>query len=66
MRLVWLGLVLMLAACSERQVYQSSQGWRQNECGKIVDVEKNEACLRDANKPYTDYQKDREAVQQGH
>lgn len=50
---------LLLAACSSQQVYQSSQGLRQSECDRFMDVSKREACLQEAGKSWSEYNKDR-------
>ncbi len=52
---------LLLAACSSQQVYQSSQGLRQSDCDRFMDVSKREACLQEANKSWPEYDKDRKS-----
>ena len=53
--------VLLLAAtlaggCTSAEIYNASQGWRQNECNKIGDSERRERCLKEeANRPYDAY-----------
>lgn len=53
---------VLLASCSSRQVYDSAQGWRQNECNKIVDPDKQRACLEEADKSYDAYKKEKDAA----
>ena len=54
-------LALLLAAslaggCTSKEIYNWSQGWRQNECNKIGDTERRERCLKEeANRPYETY-----------
>ena len=54
-------LLFLLGACSSQQIYDSSQGWRQNECNKMVDADKQRQCLEQANKPYDSYERERQA-----
>jgi hypothetical protein len=52
--------LLTLTACSNREVYDSLQGARQNECGKIVDDNTRQQCYSDAGKSHDHYEKDRQ------
>lgn len=52
-------LFIFLAACSSQQVYQSSQGLRQGECDRIMDVAKRENCLQEASKLWPEYEQGR-------
>ena len=56
-RLAALLLAAALAGgCTSKDIYNVSQGWRQNECNKIGDKERRERCLREeANRPYEAY-----------
>ena len=56
-RLPVLLLALGLASgCTSKEIYNVSQGWRQNECNKIGDTERRERCLKEeANRPYEAY-----------
>ena len=54
-------LFSLMSGCSSQQVYQSSQGLRQGECDRIMDVSKREACLQEANKSWPEYDKERKA-----
>jgi outer membrane biogenesis lipoprotein LolB len=56
-------LCLLLAGCSSQQVYDSSQGWRQNECNKLLDPDKQRACLEQADKSYDEYQRQKKAAE---
>lgn len=46
-------------ACGSKELYHSSQGWRQNECQKIIENEERVKCMEAANKSYEQYQKER-------
>ncbi len=50
-------LALSLATgCTSKEIYDVSQGWRQNECSKIGDQDRRERCLKEeANRPYEAY-----------
>ncbi|MGH8494363.1 MAG: hypothetical protein ACRERR_14850 [Moraxellaceae bacterium] len=48
-----------MTACSSQQVYQSSQGLRESECDRIMDVAKREACLQEASKSWPEYEQGR-------
>jgi hypothetical protein len=54
--------LFLLAGCSNREVYDSMQGAKQNECNKIVDNNERQRCFEDANKSYDRYQREREAA----
>ena len=46
----------LTAGCTSKDIYNASQGWRQNECNKIGDWERRERCLKEeANRPYEAY-----------
>ena len=46
----------LAAGCTSKDIYNASQGWRQNECNKIGDTERRERCLKEeANRPYETY-----------
>jgi len=56
-RLAMLLLAAALAGgCTSKEIYNASQGWRQNECNKIGDPDRRERCLKEeANRPYDAY-----------
>lgn len=54
-------VLLMSYGCSNREVYDSLQGAKQNECNKVVDNNERQRCFEDANKSYDRYQREREA-----
>ncbi len=56
--IVFLALVF-LSACSDRQIYDSGQGWRENECNNMIDADKQRQCLEQASKPYDVYDRER-------
>jgi hypothetical protein len=51
-----------LAACSSRTVYQTVQGWQQQECRKLPDAAERQRCLGSTAASYDDYRRAREAV----
>jgi hypothetical protein len=51
-----------LTGCSNRQVYDSLQGAKQNECNKIADNNERQRCFDDAGKSYDRYQRERETA----
>lgn len=53
-------LVLLLVACSGRQVYDAAQGWRQSECNHEVDAQERQHCLDEAAKTYDRYERQRQ------
>lgn len=62
-RLLFLILgALLLAGCSNRMVYQTLQGWQQQECRKIADAAERRRCLDSTAGSYDDYQRQREAA----
>jgi hypothetical protein len=42
----------MASGCTAKQVYESAQGMRQNECNKIVNPDERAQCLETANTSY--------------
>lgn len=60
--LIWLAL-LVVAACSNREVYDSIQAGKRNECSKLPPSQYEE-CIADANKSYYEYERERkEAIE---
>ncbi len=51
--------LLALTACTNRQAYDSLQGARQQECGKIVDANERARCYGVASQPYDRYEQER-------
>jgi hypothetical protein len=51
---------VLLAGCTSREVYQSSQGWRRSTCDGIVEPERRAACLERADRDYGAYRRERE------
>jgi hypothetical protein len=58
--LIVCGLVLLASGCTAKQVYESAQGMRQNECSKIVNPDERSQCLETANTSYEKYKRDRD------
>ena len=52
-----------LAACSSRAVYQTVQGWQQQESRKLPDAAERQRCLGSTAASYDDYRRAREAAQ---
>ncbi len=58
-----LSLAAALPACSSRAVYQTVQGWQQQECRKISDAAERQRCMASTAGSYDDYRRAREAAQ---
>jgi len=61
-------LVLAAAAlpgCSSRAVYQTVQGWQQQECRRLADAAERQRCMASTAGSYDDYRRAREAAQGG-
>lgn len=54
-RRVALAAALLVGACSSKEIYDASLGWRKNECYKIGDLDRRERCLKEADRPYDAY-----------
>jgi hypothetical protein len=52
-----------LPACSTRAVYQTVQGWQQQECRKLPDAAERQRCLNSTAASYDDYRRQRETAQ---
>jgi hypothetical protein len=61
--LALLVLACMLPGCSSRAVYQTVQGWQQQECRKLPDAAERQRCLGSTAASYDDYRRAREAAQ---
>ncbi len=55
--------LLALPGCSSRAVYQTVQGWQQQECRKLPDAAERQRCLNSTAASYDDYRRQREAAQ---
>ncbi len=53
----FLGAMLLLGACTSRQVYDAGAGWRQNECNKSIDAGERARCMETATRDYDAYRK---------
>jgi hypothetical protein len=49
--------MLLLGACTSRQVYDAGAGWRQNECNKSIDAGERARCMETATRDYDAYRK---------
>ena len=50
-------LLLAAAGCSSQQLYNNAQGWRENECSKILDTQRYERCMKEARRSHEEYNK---------
>ena len=55
--LTLLGACTLGAACSSQQTYATGQGWQQNECNKIIDMQDRERCMARTRESYDTYQR---------
>jgi hypothetical protein len=46
-----------IVACTDRQLYNNAQGWRENECNKILDTPRRERCMKEARQSHEEYRK---------
>jgi hypothetical protein len=44
-----------LAACTDQQLYNNAQGWREAECNKILETPRRERCMTEARQSYREY-----------
>lgn len=54
------GVLLLTAGCTRNEVYNSAQGWREQECQKIEDMEARNRCMQTADLPYQEYERKRQ------
>jgi hypothetical protein len=52
--------LLLLAACTTEQAYNTAQGWQRNWCGKIPDKAEFDRCMSDANRSHDEYKRQTE------
>ena len=57
--------IAVLAACTNKQVYETIQSHERLECQKIVRQTEYQECMRQINQSYEDYEREREAVLKG-
>lgn len=50
---------LATAGCTNREVYDSLQGAREDQCRKIADADARQRCYDDAHKSYDKYERER-------
>ncbi len=64
MKILWVaGLaVLALTACSQRMVYQTLQGWQEQECRRLADTAERQRCLDSRASSYDEYRRQRDAA----
>lgn len=46
-----------LVACTDRQLYNNAQGWREAECNRILDTPRRERCMKEARQSHEEYRK---------
>lgn len=54
-------IVISVAGCSNRGIYEDLQNNRRNECLKLLPAERDE-CLEHVGKPYDEYERERQEV----
>ena len=62
MRLIMLGMLAatLLAACSNRDIYEGTQAWRAQDCDLQSPQAAREQCREQARRTYPEYEKDRD------
>lgn len=55
-----LAVAALLNACSNKEVYNSLQGAKENECRQIVDADARTRCFDNARTSYDNYKQQRE------
>ncbi len=61
--LACLATAALSSACSSRQAYGAGQGWQQNECSKVADMQERQRCMASASTSYDTYQRQRQDIQ---
>lgn len=56
--------IFFMAGCGNRAVYENIQMNKKRECSKLPPSE-YEQCMRDVNKPYDEYERERREVING-
>ncbi|MBA3582699.1 MAG: hypothetical protein H0W44_09635 [Gammaproteobacteria bacterium] len=57
------GLILgLLVGCTNKDIYSSSEGARQQECQDVLTSPERELCLDAANKSYEQYKREQDEV----
>jgi hypothetical protein len=46
-----------LVACTDQQLYNNAQGWREAECNKMLETPRRERCMKEARQSYEEYRK---------
>ncbi|MFZ5875691.1 MAG: hypothetical protein ACOYXU_04690 [Nitrospirota bacterium] len=54
-RLFAVVLLLLVSACSSRQLYDAGEGWRRHECNRLLDYDERARCMETATMPYDTY-----------
>ena len=60
-----IAILFMLSGCSNRQLYDATQGERENACRQIADAQKRERCLDSARESYPTYERRRSESRNG-
>ena len=61
MKLILLLIILLLAACSNKSVYDNIQSHNQKECAKLP-LSQYDECMERSSKSYKDYKRERDSV----
>ena len=56
--------LLLATACTSQQAYDSAQNWQRTECNRMVDQGERTTCMNKAAKPYDDYKRETDKLQQ--
>lgn len=54
--------LVLLAACSSKELYQTGQGWQKQECQKLQDTAERQRCEKSAALSYERYKAEAEAA----
>lgn len=55
-------MMVVAAGCTSQQIYNSAEGWRRNECTKIIDADERNRCIEAAGTSYEEYKRKQEAA----
>jgi hypothetical protein len=50
--------VLLVAACSSRQLYDAGSGWRHGECNRAIESAERARCMDTASKDHDSYRRE--------
>ncbi|BFM10543.1 hypothetical protein R50072_06960 [Simiduia litorea] len=61
MKFIALGMMVFLAACSNKSIYTGMQEGNRQECNKMPEYQRQQ-CLDKNNQSYEDYKRERDAL----